>query len=323
MPILTDHPEYKFQWRFFGPRFWGSWLLLLLLWIMMWMPRRVVMVTGAWVGDQFRKRNKKRRRIVEVNMALCFPELDDAGRDRLVVEHFRSYGRSLMDMGLSLWGSRERINSLVDAEGLAEHCEVVKQHNAMVVTWHLTTLEISGSMLSMSGPVVSMMNRMNNPLMTWLFARGRGHLTDVALVMRDNGFRAFIGHMRKGQQGLIIPDEDLGVSDASTVFVPFFGVQRALLTTPARLAKSARAKVVTCAARLDAASGRYIYTITPPLEGVDGSDLEADTRAIAASMEQLIRKAPAQYMWTFRWFRTRQDGGDSPYDPVPQTKPPG
>ena len=185
MPILTDHPEYRFQWRFLGPSFWGSWLLLLLLRVMTWMPRRVVMAAGAWVGDQFRKRNRKRRRIVEVNMALCFPELEQNDRDRLVAEHFRAYGRSLMDMGLSLWGSEKRIRSLVDIEGLEAHCEAVKASNIMVVTWHLTTLEISGNMLSLSGPVVSMMNRMQNPLMTWLFARGRGHLTDVELVMRD------------------------------------------------------------------------------------------------------------------------------------------
>ena len=318
MALQTDKPELAFQLGYLAPKYWGTWLLLVALWIIMFLPRMWVMHLGAWVGDQFRRRNNKRRRIVEVNLELCFPDYTDAQRQTFCVEHFRAYGRNLVDMGLTLWGSPKKRSKLIRSEGLQEHIEVLKKHRVLVVSWHLTTIEISGSTLSAAGPAVSMMNRMKNPLLTWLIAQRRSRLTDVKLVVREEGLRAFISNMRGGRQGFIIPDEDFGNLEAGTVFAPFFGVQRAVLSTPARLAKSSKALVATCASRLDPATGKYIFTITAPLKGVDGSDLEADTRAIAASMEQLISLAPEQYMWTFRWFRTRPDGAPSPYDAVPE-----
>lgn len=318
MALQSTNPELAFQARYLGPRFWGTWLLLLLLRLVMVLPRKWIMVIGAWAGDQFRLRNQKRRRIAEVNLELCFPHWSVDQRQQFMVEHFRAYGRSLIDMGLSIWGSSAKIASLVTTEGLEAHTELLKKRNVMVVTWHLTTLELTANVVTESGPAVSMMNKMDNPLLTWLFGRARTRLSDVALVMRDEGLRAFISHIRPGRQGIIVPDEDIGKGDTGVVFAPFFGAERALLTTPARLAKLTKACVVICGSRLDPISGRYIFTVSEPIAGVDGKDLRTDTLAIAARMEQLIGLSPEQYMWTFRWFRTRPDGEPSPYDPVQQ-----
>lgn len=317
MALQSDNPELAFQLRYLAPKFWGMWSLLLLLRLSLLLPRMWVLRLGACIGDQFRRRNRKRRRIVEVNLALCFPDYTPEQRAQLAIEHFRAYGRSLADMGLTLWGSSEKIRSLVKTAGLEQHIQLCKRTNVIVVTWHLTTLELSGNVLSTAGPVVTMMNRMHNPVLTWVFARARCRFTEVKLLMRDEGLRPYIACLRAGRQGVIVADEDLGAKDSGLVFVPFFGAQRAILSTPARLAKSASARVATCASRLDPTTGNYLFTITPALEGVDGTDLVADTKAIAASMEQLISLAPEQYMWTFRWFKTRADDAPSPYDPMP------
>ena len=274
------------------------------------------MKLGAWVGDQFRKRNRKRRRIVEVNLSLCFPKLSEAEREQLCVDHFRAYGRGLVDMGLSLWGSRKRLSKLVTIENFDEHQALVANQRVLGLMWHLTTMEISGSVFSIVGPTVSMMNEMKNPLLTWQFARGRCHLGDVDLVLRQDGARPLLKGLKSGKQCVLIPDEDFGGREGTTIFVPFFGVQRAMLVTPSRLVKSSGAAVVVCVARLDADTGRYVCTLSKPLQGVDGKDPEADTIAITRAFEVLIAKAPEQYMWTFRWFQSRPDGGPSPYDPV-------
>jgi lauroyl/myristoyl acyltransferase len=274
------------------------------------------MALGGWLGDQFRTRNQKRRRIVEVNLSLCFPELTAAERERLMVEHFRAYGCGVLDMGLMLWGSEKRLRKLIDLEGYEEHCRLVASERVLLIAWHLTTMEITSAILSVTGPAVSMMKPISNPLLTWLVARGRRHRADIVVVTRDAGFRPLIRGIRSGRQGYLFPDEDFGESGPEVVFVPFFGVQRALITSPSRIARAARARVSVCASQLDRTTGRYRCTVTPPLEGVTGEDVEADLRAISAAMEGLIQRAPEQYLWTFRWFRTRPDGGESPYDPV-------
>lgn len=306
-----------FRWSFLGPRYWGTWLLLGAFRILGRLPRRWVMWLGAQVGDLYRLGNRKRRRIAEVNLALCFPERSAAERRQLLEEHFRAHGRGILDMGVTLWCNRRRLLELVDLEGFEEQRDRVASGRVLTVTWHLTTLEVTGLLMTLAGPSVSMMKPLDNALLTWAVARARCRLSDLDLAMRDDGLRPLLKGLRSGRQCILVPDEDFGGGGADIVYVPFFGVPRAMVTTPGRIARASGAAVTVCAARLDPGTGRYLCTFSPPLEGVRGDDPQADAAAICAAMEGLIRRAPEQYLWTFRWFRSRPDGGDSPYDPAP------
>ena len=67
--------------------------------------------------------------------------------------------------------------------------------------------------------------------------------------------------------------------------------------------------------RLDfnAAAGRYVVKIDKALENFPSGDAAKDAAAINQSLEQLIRLAPEQYMWSLRIFQTFQDGSPPPY----------
>ncbi len=272
------------------------------------------MALGSGVGDLLRYRSHKRRRIAEVNLALCFPEWSKARQRALLVEHFRAYGRGILDLGLTLWGDEQKVLSLVEFEGFEAHRERVASGKVLTITWHLTTLEMTGPLITLAGPSVSMMKPLNNALLNWMVARARCRFADLDLVTRDAGFRPLLKGLRAGRQCILVPDEDFGQRGADVVHVPFFGVPRAMVTTPGRIARAGGAVVCVCASRLDGRTGRYICTFGPPLEGLDGSDPRADAAVICQAMEQLIRRAPEQYLWTFRWFQTRPEGGGSPYE---------
>jgi len=313
--LRTESADPRFQLEFLKPRFWGTWGLLLLLRCAMYLPRCRVMAIGAYIGDQFRRRNRKRRRIAEINLELCFPELSGSQRQQLLVDHFRQYGRSLMDMALVLWASPARIDRLCRLDRHDWLRKLTRDNPVIVVAYHLTTLDMSGCILARVHPSVSIMKRDRNPLLTWQLWKGRRHLdkSKVEVLMRDQGLRPLVRSMRSGKACFYIPDEDFG--DAKyTVFAPFFGVQTSTLTTPSRLARLTGALIVPSATRLDPETGRYVMTIGDPLKNFPGSDEQADAIALNRAMEALIRQVPDQYMWTFRWFRTQPDGQPSPYD---------
>ncbi len=307
----------RFQPRFLKPRFWGTWCRLLLLRAVMHLPRRWVMAAGGLVGDRVRVRNRKRRRIAEINLGLCFPELSEQRRRQMLVEHFRQYGRGLMDMGLVLWGSTARLDRLCRLERHEWLRRTARRRPLIIVAYHLTTLDMSGSILARVHPSVTMMKRARNPLLTWQLWKGRAHLdkANIKVLMRDQGLRPLVRSMKAGRVCFFIPDEDFGASKRA-VFAPFFGVQTSTLTIVGRLAKLTGALVVPSATRLDPRTGHYVMTIGDPLEnfpGADPDDPVADAAALNRAMEALIRRAPEQYMWTFRWFKTRPDGRPNPY----------
>ncbi len=270
------------------------------------------MLLGGLVGDLFRKWSRKRRHIAEINLALCFPHLNEVERQQLLVEHFRAHGRGIVDIGLTLWGSKRRILQLVDLEGLEEQCQRVASGKVLGITWHLSTLEMTGLMMTLAGPSVSMMKPLKNALLTWVIARGRGRWSDLDLVSRKAGLRPLLKGLQAGRQCILVPDEDFGGRGAEVVYVPFFGVPRAFLTTPGRIARASGAIVTISASRLDPHTGRYVCTFRP-LTGLQGKDPEVYAVAICKAMEDLIQQMPEQYLWTFRWFGSRPDGSGNPY----------
>ena len=58
----------------------------------------------------------KRRRIVHINLRLCFPDKSAAERTALAREHFALLGRSLLERGILWWGSTERLQRISRVE---------------------------------------------------------------------------------------------------------------------------------------------------------------------------------------------------------------
>ena len=305
-----ERPEFKI--RFLLPRYWGTWLLCLVLYILIWMPRPWVMTLGKWLGNQFGQRNAKRRKIAETNISLCFPELSAQEKSDFLDRHFQAYGCGILDMGLAFWGPKWRINQLMAHEGLQHVTSRMNSEPLLLVNYHLTTMEMFVTQIIPLHPAVSMMNLDKNEMFTWLQFKGRRRFGDLDLVMRHEGIKPLIKGMNEGRMCLYFPDEDFGEARHSE-FVTFFGVEAARLNTVSRLAKISKATVILGACFLDVESGKYCSVFCPPVTGLTGDTL-ADTSLINQKMEELIRRAPEQYLWTFRWFKTRPGGLSSPYE---------
>ena len=107
------------------------------------------------------------------------------------------------------------------------------------------------------------------------------------------------------------PDMDYGPRDA--VFVPFFGVPAATVTSLSRLAKISGAAVLPCTTQILPGGQGYVVRIEPPWENYPSDDVEADTRRMNAWLEERIRQMPEQYYWVHKRFKTRPEGAASLY----------
>ncbi|MEA3292156.1 MAG: lysophospholipid acyltransferase family protein [Pseudomonadota bacterium] len=311
-PPVVD-TDLRFERGFLHPRYAGAWLVIGLVGAFGLLPRRWSMGLGAGMGDLFRRSNAKRRRIVDTNLRLCFPELDDAERERMLVSHFQRYGQSMVDMGLVWRGSTRRLDKLTDYRGREAYLELLKERPVVLITPHVTAMDYGGVMLSRIHPSISMMKPLNNALLNWRIWHGRTRFPPSRVVMRNQGLRPLVRALKQGKACYFIPDGDFG-DVKNSVFAPFFGVPTATLTTVSRLARISGAAVVPCAARLLPESGRYEITLEPPLPDFPSGDFAVDATAMNRAFEKLVRRAPEQYLWTLRWFKTRPDGAPSPYD---------
>jgi KDO2-lipid IV(A) lauroyltransferase len=54
--------------------------------------------------------------------------------------------------------------------------------------------------------------------------------------------------------------------------------------------------------------GCYLLRIAPPLPDFPTEDAVADTARVNAAIEQMVREAPAQYLWIHRRFKRQPQG---------------
>jgi KDO2-lipid IV(A) lauroyltransferase len=298
-----------FRRGFLAPRFWPTWLGVALLQLLCLLPLNWALRLGEAAGWLAGRIAHSRRRIVRVNLQLCFPELGDAALEQTVDEHFRALGAGIIEAGLAWWASDARLRACSEMVGL-EHLDsaLAAGHGVLLLTGHFTTLELGARLVAIHRPFHPMYRPLNNGLMDYLMHRWRGTRAGLDALPRDD-LRALVRALREGRAIWYAPDQTL--DSRHSVFVPFFSVPTLTITATSRLARMGRARVVPYFPQRE--SGRYRVTFYPALENFPGEDEAADAARVNRAIEQGIRQAPAQYFWVHRRFKARPPGAPAVY----------
>lgn len=299
--------------QFFAPRFWPTWLVIALLWLLSWLPARLRRGFGRFLGHQLLGRNAKRREIVMTNLKWSLPELE--GQHEAIARGYFSYaGQMMLELGFFWWAGRRRMLRQIELEGMDQlQQELDRGRTVMLITAHFVPVDFGGIALSANIPdAMYFANRTRNPLLDWFLNRGRCRFGGES-VMRENNLRPVIRRMRNGTVSFvyIVVDEDLGAQGSQ--FAPFFGVQKATLVSPIRMAKMSGASVIPCMTYYRPSSDTYVFRLLPPLNHFPSGDDNVDAGRVNKALEEMIRVAPEQYMWSLRLFQTRPDGSPPPY----------
>lgn len=305
------HTDTERWWSdYLQPRFWPTWLLFLLLWLLTRLPLPLQMRSGRLIGRLARLVARQRRSIAAVNIRLCFPQLAAHKQARLVKAHFLSLGQGVIETALCWWGRDEQLrrNHLL----IGEH-HLLDAHRrgrgVILLSAHFTTLELGGRLLALHRPFHVLYRRHRNPLFETVMQRSRTRRF-LSAIPRDNT-RALLSRLKENQAVWYAPDQNHG--GAQSVFAPFFGVQASTLTATARLAKISGAAVVPFfQVRLPDTQG-YLLVLCPALDHFPGTDPQADAARVNRLIEDVIREVPEQYLWVHRRFKTRPPGESYPY----------
>lgn len=294
----------------FSPRFWPTWIGVGVLWLLTRLPYRWQLGLGRALGATSMHLSPRRRHIAETNIRVCFPELTETERRRLVREHFASLGMSVLEVAMGWWASERRLRALGRLEGL-EHLQqaLARGKGVILLSAHFTPLELGGRLLSLHAPFHVMYRQHQNPAVEHVQRRNRETHFERAIPRDDP--RGMLRSLRQNKAVWYAPDQNYG--HKNSVFAPFFGVPAATSTATARLARLSGAAVVPFfSTRLPHGEG-YRLVLLPPLEDFPGNDIAADTARINRLIEDYVRKAPEQYLWTHRRFKNRPPGSPALY----------
>ncbi len=283
--------------------------------IIVMLPYRLQLFIGKIIGHIFYRVAKYRREVVQTNIRLCFPELSSEKQAKLVRDHFHSLGMSIAETAMSWWGSEKQLRKLVTIKGYEYVDQALKEGTgAIVLGAHYTTTDIGGSLFSLDYDLAVSYQKLRNPLFNNVLLNARKR-TFHRVFGRDE-IRASFRYIKQNHLMWIAVDQDTGIEN--NVFVPFFGHLAATQTVTSRMAKITRAPVIPyISRRLENAQG-YIVELFPPIENFPGKSFEEDAIRTNQLVEEQIRKAPEQYLWVHRRFKTRPEGMSKLYPTKPR-----
>lgn len=294
-----------------APRHWLTWCGVAGLFVLAWLPWQTRAWLGKHLGNWIYRHNRKRRHIVATNLGLCFPTQTPQQREQMARAHFQEYACALLDYSLLFFRSRRWLYQRIQLEG-REHIDqaIANGQNVMLLLGHSVWLEFAPLAIGQHYRAYGSYKPFHNPVFNWLIARSR--LRDVeTVVAREEGMLKLVRTLEPGRLLFFLPDEDHGVKNS--VFAPFFGVAKATLTTPARLAKLGKTVTLPVMAYRLPHSSKYCIRIAPPLLAFGTQEPQQDAHAFNAALEQLIQVQPQQYMWVLKLFRTRPTGETAVY----------
>jgi KDO2-lipid IV(A) lauroyltransferase len=292
-----------------GPRTWPAWLGIGALVVLGRLPWPLQRALGRGLGAILRGVLRRRREVATRNLALCFPELDEASRARLLREHFAALGIGVFEFSRAWWGSVAPLRRDVEIEGLA-HLATARQdgRGVIVVSGHFTTLETCGRLLCDHVPLAGMYRPYAQAAMEWAVRRGRARYAAAMFTKQD--VRGAVRHLKRGGLLWYAPDQDPSRGDS--VYVPFLGQPAHSLTSTHQLARLSGAAVVLFE-HVREPTGRYRLRLSPALDAFPSQDPTADTARVMSGIETMVRAAPAQYLWIHRRFKRRPQGVPDPY----------
>ncbi len=282
-----------------------------LLWLLHFLPFRMLAWVGNALGMLLYLLAKERRNVASINLRLCFPDMSEVARARLVRRNFRAFARSILERSILWWSSPARLDKLVRVAGL-EHLEQAQGQPLILLTAHFVALDVGGSWLARHTDVVTVYSLQKNAYMQDLLLRMRKRFGQPILYSRQDGLRPVIKAVRDGHPFFYFTDQDQTVKDG--VFAPFFGVQAATLTTLPRIAEMTKARVVPCITSVLPDYQGYEVRFYPAWENYPSGDLLADARRVNEFIEQRVLEMPEQYFWLHKRFKTRPEGEESFYE---------
>ncbi|QWK94925.1 LpxL/LpxP family Kdo(2)-lipid IV(A) lauroyl/palmitoleoyl acyltransferasee [Plesiomonas shigelloides] len=301
----------QFRTAYFHPRYWLTWLGIAALYLVTLLPYPLIRRIGFTLGRLFMRIGKRRVKIAERNLELCFPDMSREARAQILQENFESTGMAVMETGMAWFWPDWRVEKIFQVEGL-EHMRQAQaeQRGVLLIGVHFLTLELGARVFGMYNPGVGVYRPNDNPLMDWLQTWGRLRSNKYMIDRKD--VKGMIRALRTGEIIWYAPDHDYG--PRRSVFVPLFAVDKAATTTGTSILMQAADPALVAFAPIRNKDGSgYRLVISPAIQGFPMDDEVAAAAFMNRVVEKEILRAPGQYMWLHRRFKTRPEGESSLY----------
>ena len=284
-------------------------LLHVLLRVLALLPLRFMRLAGIGLGRMLWLLQTAPRRTTEMNLALCFPGQPDAKRRALARDSLAHLGMGLAELPAVWTWPKARLMAKVQSEeglSLLQEADAGKRGTLLLAphlgNWEFLAIYIPGQITRTAAFIYKAPRGWGDEELHRI--RGRGGAQPVHADRR--GLALLLQLLRAGKTALILPDQE-PEPEAGTE-VPFFGVPALTANLSVKLAQRTGARVLCCF--ILRSPGGFMPVIRKADPDIYAENMTTAVAALNRSMENCVRQAPEQYLWSYKRFKhtLRKDG---------------
>ena len=286
------------------PSFIHEWIYFFLMCVMRlpWCCIRLCARCLAWL---WLRTNARESRVAYRNIELAFPELALPAKSAMRRAVLRSTAQQTAEI-LRVWThpSRANLRHIRYLHGTELFSKAMAQGRGVIIAApHFGNWELLNQWLASQGPITILYRPSRSPILDAFLQRVRG-IGNVRQVKAEaKTVRQLFKVLKDGGTVGILPDQQPKLGDGA--FAPFFGVQAFTMTLLSRLAHRTHASVLFgwCErVNADFVFDIHFATADPAIAHEDPGIAAA---ALNAGVEQIARRDPTQYQWTYKRFTLR------------------
>jgi len=278
------------------------------------LPYPILMVLGKGLGYAYYSLAKSRRKVVEVNLDICLPELGASEKQQLCKDTMLNAGIGMIEGFYAMWASDKALvkRSTFSGKALLEQAKADGQ-GVILLGAHFSPIEIIGHCTGLNIPLDITYRPQDNPVVEHLMIKARSK--HYGQLITKSEMRQMVRNLKKGHTVWYTCDQDFGRKYST--FAPFFGTQAATIATLGRMIKMTKPKVLFLDYRRDSSQGlsksHYYIDIIDPFDNQLGDDDEANAPIINQVLEARIRENLDQYFWMHKRFKRRPNKDDKKF----------
>lgn len=272
---------------------------------------------GRFIGWMLWKLPTRTREVAKVNVALCFPEMQESERNRLVRDTLRSGGMTMAEIGAA-WGWPEEKSSSLLKEVIGREIieeAVAKEKGTLFLSLHHGNFEYLNHMLMGLGRRVALYKPSKMPSFENYMRKRRARL-GLELVSPSRASVEYLFQMlNEGGLSAVVTDQE--PSRERGEFAPFFAAQALTPKLPYQMIQETGCTVVFgFCERMEDDSG-FRARFLKPSDDIYSEDIHVHMTALNKAIEESIMCSPEQYQWNYKRFKRQPDPKVKPYADCP------
>lgn len=178
-----------------------------------------------------------------------------------------------------------------------------QQQGVLFLLPHLGCFELMGHVIAHHFPLTALYRPHRKAAFAPWVEQGRLRHQIKLASTNLRGVRKLITAIKKGEAAVILPDQVPSKGDG--IWASFFGKPAYTMTLPARIVESLHPQVVLSYCERLTNNPRYAYRLWfLPFPAEISNDVPTLTQSINHAIEDVIRRCPEQYLWSYNRYKS-------------------